>query len=118
MMGQALPEALQVVQMALPIVWCCDRMHLEAARIERPAEPAHHAALAGGIPALQYDDGVMRGAEIGLLHELQRVLHGGKSAFIVGELDRREMLHRGEMGATENSEVSGLHNVVHHGCVP
>ena len=51
----------------------------------------------------------MRGAEIGLLHQLQRLLHGGEAAFVVGELNRREVLDRGEARSVEHNEVGGFH---------
>src|SRR5436189_1292 len=72
-------------------------VHLETARIERPAQPAHYAALACSIPAFQDDDGTMRRAEVRLLHALQGLLHYGQTALVVGELHRGEALNRSEV---------------------
>jgi hypothetical protein len=84
-------------------------MHLEAARIERPAEPPHHAALARGVPAFHNDHGTMRGAQIGLLHELQGLLHRRQPALIVGELDDRKALDRREARRPADDEVGRSH---------
>jgi len=86
MLGQMLPEALQIVQVFFPLVRRGDRMHLEAAGIERPAEAPDNTALTGSVPALQDDDRAMRGAQIGLLDQLQGLLHGGQAAFVIGKL--------------------------------
>src|SRR5271166_5934581 len=111
MLRQAFPEALQIVQRLLPTGGRGNRVHLEAVRIERPAQPAHHAALARGIPAFQHDDGAMRRAEVGLLHALQGFLHLGEAALVIGELHHREALDRRQPGTPGDDEVSGFHLV-------
>ena len=73
---QPAPEPLQVVLRPFTLIGCCDRMHLEAARIERPAEPPDEAALAGGVPALEHEQRPFRRAEIGLLDDLELGLSG------------------------------------------
>ena len=61
-----------------------DRVHLEAARIERPAEPPDEAALAGGVPALEHEKGPFGRAEIRPLDDLELALQGVQPPLIVG----------------------------------
>jgi hypothetical protein len=63
-----LPEALQIMPALLMQSWRGDRIDPEAARIQRPAQPAHDAAFAGGIPAFQHHHRALGRAEIGLLN--------------------------------------------------
>ena len=84
-------------------------MHLETSRIERPAEPPDHAALARSVPSLEHDDGAVRCLEIGLLHALEHFLQVAKPAFVVGELQFREALNASKARAFGDNEVGGLH---------
>ena len=71
MIGQPLPEALEIVLHFLMRRRRGDGMHLEASGIERPAEPADNAALSRRVPALQNDNCVLARPEISLLDRLQ-----------------------------------------------
>ena len=62
-----------------------DRVDLETARIEGPAEAANDATLAGGIPSLKDDDRPLRGPKIGLLDDLQRSLQRRQTTLVVGK---------------------------------
>ena len=53
---QPAPEALEIVASTLMLVRSGNRVDLEAARIERPAEAADEASLAGGIPSFEDDE--------------------------------------------------------------
>src|SRR3954471_9049774 len=99
------------MQRLLPIARRGDRMHLEVARVEGPAQPAHHAPLACRIPAFQHDDGAMRRAKVCLLHALQRMLHLGEAALVVGEIRYRKALDRGKPRTPGDDEVSGFHMI-------
>ena len=102
---QAAPEALQIVLGALVLVGRGDRTDPEAARIERPAEAAHDAALAGGVPALEDDDRALRRAEIGLLDELQHALQRSEPPLVVGEVEPRMFDDVGEPRPPRDDKV-------------
>ena len=106
---QPLPEALQIVQRLLVIAGRGDCVYLEASRIERPAEPPHHAALASRVPALKHHSGTVRRSEVGLLYALQSRLQVGETALVVGEVDDREVVDFAEVRRGDDDEVGGLH---------
>ena len=81
----------------------------EAARIERPAEPPHDAALARRVPALEHDDRAVRAGEIGLLDALERLLELGEAPLVVGEVDGGKMPDVGEARVSGDDEVGGFH---------
>jgi hypothetical protein len=89
---------------ALMLVGRGDRVDAEAARIERPAEAAHDAALAGGVPAFENDDRALRRAEIGLLDELEHPLQRGQPALVVGEVELGMVDDVGEPRPTRDDE--------------
>src|SRR5271165_2702788 len=110
MLRQALPKALEVMQRFLPLGRSGDRVHLEAARIERPAQAAHDAALASSVPTLENEDSAMGRPEIGLLNALKSLLKLGETALVVGELDLRKALDVGKSRSSSgNNKVGGLH---------
>src|SRR5262249_19232506 len=106
---QSLPEALEVMQRFLALAGSGDAVHLETARIERPAEPANHAALAGGVPSLEDDDSAIRRSQIGLLYALQRFLQVAEPTFVVCEVDLWEAHDSGKVWAFGDDEVGSLH---------
>jgi hypothetical protein len=67
------------------------------------------------LPAVSQPSSTMGGAEIGLLKELQGLLHGGEAALVVGELDDGEVLDGGEVRAAESGEVARFHLTGSHG---
>jgi hypothetical protein len=88
-----------------------DRVHLEAAGIEGPAEPADDTAFAGGIPSLEDDERPFRGPQIGLLNELQRALQRRETPLVIGEIHFRVRLDRRETRPARDDEAPGLHDV-------
>jgi hypothetical protein len=85
-----------------------DRVHLEATGIERPAEAADDAALAGRIPSLEHEKRTFRGAEIGLLDELQRLLQRRQAPLVVGKIHLRMGLDRRQPRAAPHDKKPGL----------
>src|SRR3954452_21757235 len=110
MLGQAFPEALQIMQRLLPTGGRSNRMHLEAAWIERPAQPTHYAALARSIPAFQYNDGAMFRTEVRLLHPLQGLLHLGQAVLVISKIDRWEALDLSKPRTLADDEVGGFND--------
>src|SRR5208283_400242 len=106
---QPLPKTLEVMQRFLPPGRSGDRVHLEAARIERPSQAANNAALACSIPALEHDDGALGRPEIGLLNALKRFLKFLETALVVDEVDLRKALDVGKPRTFGNNKVGGLH---------
>ena len=107
---QALPETLQIMERFLPLFRGGDGVDLEASRVERPAEPPDHAALASRVPAFKHDDRALRRAEIGLLDALQRLLQLGETAFVISEVHRREAVDRGQVWTPpDDDEIGNLH---------
>src|SRR5581483_5787597 len=106
---QLLPEALQIMLAALVRQWRGDRIDLEAARIEGPAQPADDAALARRVPAFKLDDGALPRAEIGLLHRLHDGLHRLQTALIVCKVDRRMVDDVRKLWAAGDQEILWLH---------
>ena len=68
--GKLFPETLQVVSAAFVRQRCRYRIHLEAARVQGPSEPADNSALARRIPSFEDDNGSLSGTEICLLDRL------------------------------------------------
>jgi hypothetical protein len=87
-----------------------DRINLEAARIERPAEAADDAALAGGIPPFEDDDRAFARAEIGLLDRLHLALHGLQLSLVVLRVDLGMLGDGHQLGPLGDEEVLGFHD--------
>jgi hypothetical protein len=100
---------LQVVLRPFALVRGGDRMHLEAAGIERPAEPSDDAALAGGVPALEHQERPFGRAEIGLLDELELGLQRAQPPLVIGELHLRVLLDPRKVRTAVDDEVLGVH---------
>ena len=94
--GQAAPEAVQV---GLPLLLrkrCGDRPHLEAARVERPAQPADDAALAGGVPTLEHHHRAPAVRPVGERDLLQFLLAGVQLRLVLPAPDPRRHVQRGQ----------------------
>ncbi len=107
--GQAAPEALEIVLGALVLVGGGDRMDLEAAGVERPAETPHDTALARRIPSFEHDKRPVAAGEIGLLNKLKHPLKRGQAAFIIGEVHFWMISDVLEAGAAGNYEIFCVH---------
>src|SRR5215471_11655066 len=93
----------------LAVSWCGNRMYFEAARIERPTQPAHHTTFACSIPTLQDNDRTVRRTEISLLDALERFLHIRQAALVIRKLYRRKAFDRGKARAPSHKELSRFH---------
>ena len=111
---QLLPKSLQIMPSLLMMQWSGDRINLEAARIQGPAQPADDAALAGRIPAFEYYDGSFPCTEISLLNRLHGRLHRLQAALIVGKHDPGMLYERRELRPSAQDEIFPLHKLKNH----
>src|SRR5262249_30197686 len=93
----------------LAVSRCGNRMYFEAARVERPTQPAHHTAFACSIPTLQDNDRTVRRTEISLLDALQGFLHIRQPALVIRKLYRRKAFERRKAWPPNHKELSRFH---------
>ena len=113
LVGQPLPEALHIMLHLLMGRRRGDGMHLEASRVERPAEPPHHATLPCRVTALESDNRVLLRAEIGLLDQLQLRLQRLYFSLIFVEVHSREMVDGRERWTLRNEIFVSVHDCRH-----
>ena len=83
-------------------------MDLEAAGIQGPSQTPNDPAFACRVPSFEHDHGALRRSQIGLLQQLQRMLHRFQAPFVISDCDLRKVRDRGQPGRPENDEVFGL----------